>query len=214
MPRAWPASLQPRKAPVQARSNASVEAIHEATIQVLLRQGAERFTTTRVADRAGVSVGTLYQYYPNKQALLFAVLERHLNKVAEAVEAACASTRGKTTAAIVRQSVEAFVEAKMARADVSTALYRIASELNGPAVARTVFLRSATALEGALKTAPDIGPGGLDKFAILMLFGAMAGTTKSVLEAGASPTMVKNLHRHLVLLCQSYLAATRTHSRR
>lgn len=214
MSRATTASLRPRKAPVQARSNASVEAIHEATIQVLLSQGAERLTTTRVAERAGVSVGTLYQYYPNKQALLFAVLEKHLNKVADAVEAACARTRGKPMAAIVQQTVEAFVEAKMARADVSTALYRIASEVNGPEVARQAFLRSATALEGALKSAPDIGPRGLDKFAMLMLFGAMAGTTKSVLEAGASPALVKDLRLHLVLLAQTYLAAARTRSKR
>ena len=66
-----------------------MEAISEATIQVLLTHGAERLTTTRVAERAGVSVGTLYQYYPNKRSLLFAVFEDHLNKVARAVEAAC-----------------------------------------------------------------------------------------------------------------------------
>ena len=52
---------EPRKSPVQARSAASVDAIIEATIQVLLRVGKERLTTTRVAERAGVSVGTLYQ---------------------------------------------------------------------------------------------------------------------------------------------------------
>ena len=61
-------ALEPRKTPVQARSTVTVEAISEATIQVLLRHGAERLTTTRVAQRAGVSVGTLYQYYPNKQS--------------------------------------------------------------------------------------------------------------------------------------------------
>jgi len=77
-------SLQPRKKPIQTRSARTVEAIFEATIQVLLRHGAEQFTTTRVAERAGVSVGTLYQYYPNKQSLLFAVLERHLNLVIRA----------------------------------------------------------------------------------------------------------------------------------
>src|SRR5258707_5369934 len=49
-----------------------------------LRHGVEQFTTTRVAERPGVSVGTLYQYYPNKQSLLFAVLERHLNLVIRA----------------------------------------------------------------------------------------------------------------------------------
>ncbi len=81
MPNNPPTLLDPRKTPVQARSTATVEAIAEATIQVLLSQGANRLTTTRVAERAGVSVGTLYQYYPNKQSLLFAVLENHLNKV-------------------------------------------------------------------------------------------------------------------------------------
>ena len=71
-------AFEPRKTPLQARSTITVEAISEATIQVLLTNGADRLTTTRIAHRAGVSVGTLYQYYPNKQSLLFAVLENHL----------------------------------------------------------------------------------------------------------------------------------------
>src|SRR6202161_4397083 len=83
--------FEPRKTPIQARSAVTVEEIAEATIQVLLRHGAQRLTTTRVAERAGVSVGTLYQYYPNKQSLLFAVLEHHMNNVAARVEAACES---------------------------------------------------------------------------------------------------------------------------
>jgi AcrR family transcriptional regulator len=58
-----------------------VNAILDATIQVLLKLGKERLTTTRVALRAGVSVGTLYQYFPNKSALLQAALKRHLDEV-------------------------------------------------------------------------------------------------------------------------------------
>src|ERR1039458_3485961 len=81
-------AFEPRKTPVQARAAVTVEAISEATIQVLLNHGADRLTT-RVAERAGVSVGTLYQYYPNKQSLLFAALEDHLDKVSAAVETAC-----------------------------------------------------------------------------------------------------------------------------
>jgi len=92
-------AFEPRKTPIQARSTVTVEAISEATIQVLLSHGAERFTTTRVAERAGVSVGTLYQYYPNKQSLLFAVLEHHMNNVATRVEAACESACYKPLAA-------------------------------------------------------------------------------------------------------------------
>ena len=52
-------AFEPRKTPVQARATVTVETISEATIQVLVDLGAERLTTTRVADRAGVSVGTL-----------------------------------------------------------------------------------------------------------------------------------------------------------
>src|SRR5260370_21245563 len=81
--------LEPRKSPVQARSTASVDAILEATIQVLLSVGKERLTTTRVALRAGVSVGTLYQYFPNKSSLLQAALRCHVNEVAKAVDRVC-----------------------------------------------------------------------------------------------------------------------------
>jgi AcrR family transcriptional regulator len=67
-------AFQPRKTPLPKRSALTVEAIAEATIQVLLALGSDRLATTRVPERAGVSVGTLYQYYPNKQALLYPAL--------------------------------------------------------------------------------------------------------------------------------------------
>ena len=92
------ALLEPRKSPVQARSTASVDAILEATVQVLLDVGKERLTTTRVASRAGVSVGTLYQYFPNKSALLQAALKRHLDGVTEAVEQVCQEQKGNPVA--------------------------------------------------------------------------------------------------------------------
>jgi AcrR family transcriptional regulator len=87
------ATFEPRKTPVQQRSTVTVEAISEATIQVLLAVGLDRLTTTRVAERAGVSVGTLYQYFPTQQALLNAVLKVYSIQVAEAVEHACHVTR-------------------------------------------------------------------------------------------------------------------------
>ncbi len=78
MPAKPQAAFKPRKRPVQARSEATVEALFEASIQVLLAVGYRKFTTTRVAERAGVSVGSLYQYFPNRQALVTAVVERYL----------------------------------------------------------------------------------------------------------------------------------------
>lgn len=60
-----------RKKPKQARSEESVSIILQAAVQVLAKEGATRFTTARVAEKAGVSIGSLYQYFPNKAAILF-----------------------------------------------------------------------------------------------------------------------------------------------
>jgi AcrR family transcriptional regulator len=199
-------AFEPRKTPVQARSTVTVEAISEATIQVLLSQGAERLTTTRVAERAGVSVGTLYQYYPNKRSLLFAVLERHMNDVATKVEAACESACHKPLAEMIREMVEAFVDAKMERADISVALYRVAGDVGGTALVRRVAQRSRKAVGEMLQTAPDVKypP---HKFIVDLMLSAMAGAMRSLLEAGPSPATVRKSREQLVLLCGSYLAA-------
>jgi hypothetical protein len=66
--------------------------------------------------------------------------------------------------------------------------------------------RSQKAFAAMLRTAPD-GVLRQETFAIQMMFAAMAGTTRSVLEAGGSTAMVRNLRDHLVLLCQSYMTA-------
>lgn len=206
MPTALLAKFEPRKTPIQARAAATVEAISEATIQVLLSHGADRLTTTRVADRAGVSVGTLYQYFPNKQSLLFAVLDGHLGKVASAVESACERARRKPLANMIREVVEAYVEIKMQRMDVSVALYQAAADLGGPALMKPVNRRMRRAIESMLQTGLDVKLP-LDKFAIDMMLAAMAGTIRSVLETRATVTVFKQLREHLVLLCQEYMLA-------
>ena len=199
-------AYEPRKTPTQARSTVTVKAISEATIQVLLSHGVERLTTTRVAERAGVSVGTLYQYYPNKRSLIFAVLENHLNNVAAKVEAASESARHKPLAEMIQKMVEAFVDAKMERADISVALYRISADVGGPALAKKVNQRLRKAVEVMLETARDT-QSPPDKFAIEIMLSAMAGAMRSLLEAGPSPATVRKAREQLVLLCRSYMAA-------
>ncbi len=76
-------SAVPRKQPKQERSQATVEAILTATAHILTEDGYDRLTTNRVADRAGVSIGSLYQYFPNKEALIFALAEHHANAMVE-----------------------------------------------------------------------------------------------------------------------------------
>lgn len=69
--------LSPRKVPTQKRAQETVSAILDAAAHVIAKEGYEGLTTNRVAERAGVSVGSLYQYFPGKEALVLALLEQH-----------------------------------------------------------------------------------------------------------------------------------------
>lgn len=86
----------------------------QATVQVLLKDGKSKLTTTRIARRAGVSVGTLYQYFPNKSSLLQALLKEHLDSVAVAVETACEAQHGGSVARMAEAITSAFVQANFA----------------------------------------------------------------------------------------------------
>ncbi len=75
--------LKPLKEPQQARSRETFEAILQAAAQVFERKGYAGATTNRIAARAGVSIGSLYQYFPNKDAILVALAKRHLQQGTE-----------------------------------------------------------------------------------------------------------------------------------
>ncbi|ADB53288.1 TetR/AcrR family transcriptional regulator [Conexibacter woesei] len=79
------ARLSPRKQPRQERARETVEAILEAAAQVFERHGYAAGTTNRIAERAGISIGSLYQYFPGKDAILLAIVERHVDEGARAM---------------------------------------------------------------------------------------------------------------------------------
>jgi AcrR family transcriptional regulator len=199
--------LEPRKWPVQARSAASVDAILEATIQVLLRVGKERLTTTRVALCAGVSVGTLYQYFPNKSALLKAALQRHLDEVANAVERVCREQKGKTLHQIAEALVTTFLNAKMRDAKTSVALYSVSSDVDGVKIAQQIGVRSNKAIAAMLATARE--PLTKDpQLVASILQGAMAGISRRLLEAEASEKQFDDFMQELILFVRVYLEAS------
>ena len=201
--------FEPRKTPLQSRSAVTVEAIFEATVQVLLRDGLEKLTTTKIAERAGVSVGTLYQYYPHKQALLHAVLSRHLGGVTEAIEEACEANRGQSLKTMVRGMVTAFLDAKMLRREVSLALYVIASDLGSEAILASMRTRVTAALTGMLKTAPQVRFPELE-FTAFVFYSSLAGAMRAFMEAGASGENLGLLRKHLMLMGETYLEGVAT----
>ncbi|HEX6705668.1 MAG TPA: TetR/AcrR family transcriptional regulator [Albitalea sp.] len=181
-----------------------MEAIFDATIQVLLDQGAERLSTSRVAERAGVSVGTLYQYFPNKQSLLAAVLERHLLRVVASVEQACAAAKGQPVAAIAAAVVGAFVDAKFVEPAASRALYAVAAEVGGTEVVARLTQRSQLALCDLLATCSDRAFDQLMTISFVLSTSVM-GPVQGLLVAQAPPTVIAAVRAHLVAMATAYL---------
>lgn len=199
-------TLNPRKTPVQARSTASVDAILEATLQVLLEVGKERLTTTRVAQRAGVSVGTLYQYFPNKSALLQALLRQHFDGVLEAVERACREQTGKALEEMATALIHAFLAAKMRDGKASVALYAVSSDVEGARLAKVVEGRANKAIVAMLESSYE--PLNKDpQLVASILQGAMSGVSRRLLESGAREKDFRELREELVLFACSYLRA-------
>lgn len=202
-----PISRNARKAPRQARSTNTVEAIFEATIQVLLADGPGHLTTTRVAERAGVSVGSLYQYFPNKQALFHAVNERYLTMLAERVEAACNAHRGATYAQMADALVSTYVEVKIERRDVTAALYRAAAEVDVAGIVETMSRRIEAASEAMFATASNAKFRDLAAVNLTML-NVLCGTVRNVFDRSLSELLLGGgLQTQLTLMFCTYLEA-------
>ncbi|RKH06280.1 TetR/AcrR family transcriptional regulator [Corallococcus sp. CA047B] len=102
MPRA---KLSPRKTPLQERSRATVDALVQATADILVRDGYAKLTTNRIAERAGVNVASLYQFFPGKEALVAEVSRRHVKEQRKAVREVMATRRFQGLEDLVRTLV-------------------------------------------------------------------------------------------------------------
>jgi len=116
------ARVASRKQPKQARSAQLVAAVLDAAVQVLMREGAQRFTTARVAERAGVSVGSLYQYFPNKAAILFRLQSDEWQRTS-ALLRGILEDPDTPPGARLRRLVHAFILSECEEAAVRTALH-------------------------------------------------------------------------------------------
>jgi AcrR family transcriptional regulator len=113
--------ISSRKQPQQARSADLVAAILEAAVQVLAKEGAARFTTARVAEKAGVSVGSVYQYFPNKAAILFRLQSDEWRQTTDLLRDIL-EDRARPPLERLRALVHAFVRSECEEAQMRTAL--------------------------------------------------------------------------------------------
>jgi AcrR family transcriptional regulator len=114
--------LKPRRAPLQDRSRQMVEAILEAAARVLRRHSLAGFNTNRVAELAGISIGSLYQYFPNKDALTAALVERSQTELAAQVEALVAAAQDWPLVAALDALVDAGLRRQLDDGNLAAAL--------------------------------------------------------------------------------------------
>lgn len=122
----------PRRAPKQERSRETVEAILEATARVLVRDGYEGATTNRIAETSGYGVGSLYDYFPNKESLVAALMSRHAENMVEMVGSRFEAHAESPPVAAVRAWVEGCVEAHLSNPELHKVLIERAQELGDP----------------------------------------------------------------------------------
>lgn len=204
LPIGSPRSLSPRKLPRQARSEATVEAIFEATIQVLVAHGISRLTTTRVAERAGVSIGTMYQYFPHKEALVRAIVGRYLERVAAAVEQCCVVNTGQPLSIASDALVAAYIDAKGEDANASRALYAASSELDVADLVTATFRRLRSATSQLLQACPDIRVDDLDDVAF-SLVASLTGATRIVFEHDLAPGSLDAFRQRMKAMARAFL---------
>ncbi len=115
---------QPRRSPVQGRAQATVDVILKAAAQILAKHGAEAATTNAIAERAGVSVGSLYQYFANREALLSELVRRHIEAMQAVLAEALEGLAGRPLPEAVAQLVAAVVAAHRVAPRLHQALHQ------------------------------------------------------------------------------------------
>jgi AcrR family transcriptional regulator len=181
----------------------------EATIQVLVTDGPHRLTTTRVAQRAGVSVGTMYQYFPHKEALFYALNERYLDVLAAKVEAACLAQHGAATRQMVEALVTTYWQAKTERPEVTRALYRSVVEIDNEALIAAFASRVDAATAAMLETASDATFVDLPTVNLTLL-ATVFGTVRNVFERNLPANEDRAVRGQLMVMCNAYLEAVRS----
>ena len=114
----------PRKQASQDRSRVTVDALIEATARILVREGFDQASTNRIAAQAGVSIGSLYQYFPGKEALVAAVIDRHHQQLMQVVRGVVAEVAAQPLEKAVRTLVTVAIKAHR----IDPRLHRVLTE--------------------------------------------------------------------------------------
>jgi AcrR family transcriptional regulator len=196
-----------RRTPRQARAHSKVAAIFEATTQILEKEGRARLNTNRIAERAGVSVSTLYQYFPNKDAILLALARREMELHRNAVLAAVTDATRTDAPERDRLALRALIRASSQRRGTR----RLAQETLLASGYEAELVRAAQEVSALLAQHPEILPAperALSPQALFVLTRALHGVMGAVLREDAPFEHPRQLEDELTRLVRGFLAVS------
>lgn len=192
-----------RKAPTQDRARATVEALLDATERLLVDEGYDKASTNRIAAKAGVSVGSLYQYFDSKDALVRAVGERHHEEIMGVLAAAAAEVAGRPLEEMVERIISSMVEAHAMHPE----LHRVLTEqIPREVIARRVEEDGAAFLLQLFSTHRDIVRKDIDpEIATFLLVHAVEGVAHAAALDKPKLLEDRRLVRDLARMVSGYL---------
>lgn len=190
-----------RRAPTQARSIETVKAVFEASALILQRDGMQGLTTARIAEVSGYGVSTIYDYFPNKDAILLAMARRELEMTFQAMQKSVAATRDADAETVIRTLIRAFIRGFAGRQRMRGALLE-RMIAGGRAAELAAFIDRATTLLLATDggVASRLGPESL-----YVLTRAITGAVRAWAMEGGARVSAQCLEVELAELAHAYL---------
>ena len=198
-------TVSPRKAPRQARSQATVTAILDAAARVLVERGYAATNTNVVAELAGVSEGSLYQYFPNKDALITALQQRHVRQMNEAAERVLALADDVDFATALNRAIGALVEAHLVEAGLHRVLERQLAGMETLDDHDEVERRMSDQILRLLKRYPDDVNVPDLRLATYVLMHSLHALVHAVVDKRPSGVSLKQVTKELVRFTHLYL---------
>lgn len=209
MPRPKKPRLSPRKPPSQERSRQLVADILEAAVRVLKKHGARNFTTIRVAQTAGISVGSLYQYFPNKESILFRLQADEWSVTWQSMRAVL--LREGAPFERLREMVRLFFESESEEAELRVALDDAHALLRNAPEAQQLKAAAFDDMKTFIGEAVPSITGKQRSFVAKYVFTALGAIAEEVTEQRPSATELAQFADATALMLEQYLRVTARH---
>jgi AcrR family transcriptional regulator len=199
-----PTLVQHMSSSSSSRYNATAERIFEACLQIVMQDGREKLTLSRVQSASGISMPTISKYFPKRRALVQGLCEWQFSATARAIESVCLAQHGQPLRSMIRALVDACWTARFDRPGKSRVLFQLAGELDdctlNARLARRVEHAATIMLEAASDASFD-NPTLVSLTWVTVLF----GMTKGIIERDLPLELLADTHQHVERMCLAYV---------